>query len=137
MNKSYQHLTGTDLQRYLDSYPFTSRSQQNQLINALKFLYEKGLNKKYQKVDFTRPRKQTILPQPIEKYYLQNRIQNIPNLKHKAIISLAYSTGMRSGEIIRLKIQDINSTFVKKYIEVAAGILQKIQTYRILIQWAK
>ncbi len=108
-SKSCLNLTAADFQSYIYNYPFKSVSQQNQIINAIKFLYEKVLNKKYDKVDFTRPRKEKKLPQVIEKEFLLDRINKIDNLKHKAIISLGYSVGLRVSEVINLKITDIDS----------------------------
>lgn len=103
------HLNSKDFQNYLDNYKFTSVSQQNQVINAIRFLYIYGLGKKYDKVSFKRPRSEKKLPKIIEKEYLLDRISKIENKKHKAIISLAYSTGMRVSEVCNLKISDIDS----------------------------
>jgi len=69
-NKYKDHLTSNDFQEYLDKYQFTSISQQNQIINSVKFLYEKVLNKKYCKVDFKRPRSEKKLPQVIDKEFI-------------------------------------------------------------------
>jgi hypothetical protein len=69
-NKYYQHLTSIDFTEYLTTYNFSSISQQNQIINALKFGYEKVLKKKYDKIDFQRPRKEKHLPQIIDKDFL-------------------------------------------------------------------
>jgi len=102
-------LCSYDFQNYIDNYDFTSISQQNQVISSIKFLYEKVLNKKYNKIDFTRPRNEKRLPQIIDKNYLLNQISEIENIKHKTIISLAYSVGLRVSEIINLKIEDIDS----------------------------
>lgn len=55
-------LTSNDFQSYLDIYNFTSVSQQNQVINAIRFLYKFGLNKKYDKVSFKRPKSEKKLP---------------------------------------------------------------------------
>lgn len=107
--KQVIHFNSNDFQKYLDNYNFTSVSQQNQIINSIKFLYEYVLNKKYNKVSFDRPKKEKKLPRVIEKEFLVNSIDKIENLKHKAIIALAYSTGMRVSEIINLKIKDIDS----------------------------
>lgn len=96
-------------QEYINNYNFKSISQQNQVISSIKFLYEKVLNKKYRKIDFTRPRNEKRLPQIIEKGFLLNKIDGIKNIKHKTIISLTYSTGLRVSEIINLKISDIDS----------------------------
>ncbi len=43
-------IKSSDFQSYLDNYQFTSVSQQNQVISAIRFLYTHGLNKKYDKV---------------------------------------------------------------------------------------
>ena len=54
-------------------------------------------------------KKEKSLPQIIDKDHIINSISNITNLKHKAIITLAYSTGMRVSEVCNLKIEDIDS----------------------------
>jgi integrase len=43
------------------------------------------------------------------KDYLLEQISKIDNIKHKTIISLAYSVGLRVSEVINLKISDIDS----------------------------
>lgn len=109
-DKYYQHLVSSDFQNYLSTFSFTSISQQNQIINAIKFLYEKVLNRKYDKVSFTRPRKEKHLPKVIDQYYLKSKIELVTNKKHKAILALAFSGGLRVSEVVNLKIKDIDST---------------------------
>lgn len=109
LNCNPSKISSNDFQSYLDSYKFTSISQQNQIISAIKFLYEKVLNKKYSKIDFERPRKEKKLPRIIDKTHLLKSIKKIENLKHKAIISLSASVGLRVSEVINLKIEDIDS----------------------------
>jgi hypothetical protein len=87
----------------LDNHKFTSVSQQNQVINAIRFLYKFGLNKKYDKVSFKRPKSEKKLPQVIDHNHIITQLNKIENLKHKAILSLAYSVGLRVSEIINLK----------------------------------
>jgi site-specific recombinase XerD len=108
-NKQSIHFNSDDFQCYLNNYRFTSISQQNQIINAIKFLYEKVLNKKYNKIDFERPRKERKLPQVIDRNFLLNNINKIKNIKHKSILLLGYSCGLRISEVINLKIKDIDS----------------------------
>ena len=93
-------LTSQDFQSYLDNYNFSSISKQNQVINAIRFLYKFGLNKKYDKVSFTRPKKEKKLPKVVDNNLILNKLHNIQNLKHKAILSLTYSVGLRVSEII-------------------------------------
>jgi len=40
-NKRIIHLNSNDFQNYLNTYNYTSVSQQNQIINAIRFLYKK------------------------------------------------------------------------------------------------
>jgi len=102
-------LTSEDFQYYLDNYNFTSTSQQNQIINAIRFLYKFGLNKKYDKVSFKRPKKEKKLLQVIDSNFIKSQLDKIKNLKHKAILTLTYSVGLRVSEITNLKIDDIDS----------------------------
>ena len=114
-------LTSKDFQDYLDNYTFTSVSQQNQVINAIRFLYKEVLGKKYDKVYFKRPRKEKKLPRVIDGDYIVSQLSKIQNLKHKAILSLTYSSGLRVSEIVNLKIEDIDSKRMLIHIKNAKG----------------
>ena len=109
INKYLIHLTSEDFENYLLNYKFSSGSQQNQIINALKFGYEKVLNKKYNKVDFQRPRIEKKLPKVIEKKLSSSIYKSIPNIKHKCIIGLGLGFGLRVSEVINLKPEHIDS----------------------------
>jgi len=126
LDKQIIHCNHNDFQNYLDSYNFSSRSQQNQIINAIRFLYKYVLNKKYNKVSFKRPKKENNLPQIIDKDLLLKSISNIKNLKHKSIISIAYSVGLRVSEVINLKMDDINSDRMIINIRQAKGKKDRI-----------
>jgi site-specific recombinase XerD len=116
INKYPQHLTTADFSSYLLNYNYKSISQQDQIINSIKFFYEKVLNKKYNKIDFQRPRKEYKLPQVLSINEIQILIKSITNLKHKAIICLLYSCGLRISEVINIKIKDINSERMQVFI---------------------
>jgi site-specific recombinase XerD len=121
VNTEPSRLNSKDFQNYLDNYNFTSISQQNQIINSIRFLYKEVLNKKYDKVSFKRPRKEKHLPKIIDSKILIDKISKIQNLKHKTILSLAYSTGMRVSEIVNLKICNIDSKRMLIHIENGKG----------------
>lgn len=120
-DKSAEHITSKDFQVYLDGYKFTSISQQNQIINAIRFFYRYGLNRKYDKVSFERPRKEFKLPKVIDTTLILQSIEKIENKKHKAIISLAFSVGLRVSEVINLKIEDVDSKRMVIYILDSKG----------------
>lgn len=120
-DKQIIHCNFKDFQLYLDNYTFTSVSQQNQVINAIRFLYKYGLNKKYDKVSFKRPKSEKKLPKVIDGEFLKEKLSNIENLKHKTILTLTYSVGLRVSEIVNLKIEDIDSKRMLIHIKNAKG----------------
>jgi len=103
------HISINDVIEFLQNKKFKSISQQNQYISSIKLLYSKLLNKKIKINKLKRPRNEKRLPQVIDNDYLLININKISNLKHKTILSLAYSTGLRVSEIVNLKINDIDS----------------------------
>ena len=103
------HVSSNDYNKFMLEYKFTSRQQQNQYISAIKIFYEKILCRKFIRADFSRPRGEKTLPKIIDSETLISRITEIKNTKHRAIISLAYSVGLRVSEVINLKISDIDS----------------------------
>jgi len=120
-NKSAKHLNSSDFQSYLDNYNFTSVSQQNQIINAIRFLYKFGLDKKYDKVSFKRPKKEKKLPMVIDGVLIKKKLDDIDNLKHKTILTLTYSVGLRVSEVVNIKIEDIDSGRMLIHIKNAKG----------------
>ncbi|MPQ47171.1 tyrosine-type recombinase/integrase [Marinifilum sp. N1E240] len=86
-----------------------SISQQNQLINAIKFYYEKVLGKSKEYYNLERPRTQKQLPKVLSKKEVISIIKQCRNIKHRCILSLIYSAGLRRKELINLEITDIIS----------------------------
>ena len=119
--KQITHCNSKDFQTYLDNYKFTSISQQNQVINAIRFLYRLGLNKKYDKVSFKRPKSERKLPKVIDGEFIKSKLSKIENIKHKAILTLAFSVGLRVSEVVNLKIEDIDSKRMIIHIKNAKG----------------
>jgi integrase/recombinase XerD len=125
-DKQVIHCNSQDFQSYLDNYKFTSVSQQNQVINAIRFLYKFGLNKKYDKVSFRRPKSEKKLPKVVDGEFIINQLSKIKNIKHKAILTLTFSVGLRVSEIINLKIENIDSKRMLIYIKNAKGRKDRI-----------
>jgi len=125
-DKQIIHCNSNDFQTYLDNYNFTSVSQQNQVINSIRFLYKEVLGKKYDKVSFRRPRTEKKLPKVIDGDFIKEQLSKIQNLKHKTILTLTYSVGLRVSEIINLKIIDIDSKRMLIYIKNAKGKKDRI-----------
>jgi integrase/recombinase XerD len=124
--KQIIHCNSSDFQTYLNNYNFTSVSQQNQVINAIRFLYREVLNKKYDKVSFKRPRSERKLPKVIDQNTIIEKLSKIENPKHRAILTLTYSAGLRVSEITNLKIEDIDSKRMIIHIKNAKGRKDRI-----------
>lgn len=125
-DKQIIHCNSSDFQSYLDTYSFTSVSQQNQVINAIRFLYKEVLGKKYDKVSFKRPKAEKKLPRVIDGDFIKQQLSKIKNIKHKTILTLTYSVGLRVSEVVNLKIEDIDSKRMLIYIKNAKGRKDRI-----------
>ncbi|HYQ58459.1 MAG TPA: site-specific tyrosine recombinase/integron integrase [Draconibacterium sp.] len=86
-----------------------SASQQNQRINAIKFYYEKILEREKFLYQIDRPKKSKQLPRVLSKNEVKEIIKHCGNIKHRCILSLIYSAGLRRSELINLKISEIES----------------------------
>jgi integrase/recombinase XerD len=71
-------------------------------------------------------KKEKKLPKVIDKEQILTAISKIRNLKHKAIITLAFSTGMRVSEVCNLKIADIDSKRMLIMVRQAKGRKDRI-----------
>ncbi|WP_238769900.1 tyrosine-type recombinase/integrase [Maribellus maritimus] len=98
-----------------------SASQQNQRINAIKFYYEKVQRGDRRLYSIERPRKSKRLPKVLSKEEIQQIIMQCNNLKHKCILSLIYSAGLRRSELLSIKLTDIHSDRGMIRIEAAKG----------------
>ena len=81
----------------------------NQSISAIQILYEKVLERNWEGINISRPRKEVKLPAILTQDEIGRLIKVTTNLKHKSLISLAYSTGMRLNEVRLMKPSDIDA----------------------------
>jgi len=110
-SKNIDHLNENDIRNYLMYlvHNKSSNSYINQSINAIKFYYEIVLGLPNRFYNIERPRKEKKLPIILSKEEAKQLISVTKNMKHKCIIALLYSSGLRRNELINLKIQDIDS----------------------------
>lgn len=84
------------------------------------------MNKKYDKVNFKRPKSEKKLPKVIDHNHIINQLSKIENIKHKSILTLTYSVGLRVSEITNLRIEDIDSKRMLIHIKNAKGRKDRI-----------
>ncbi len=115
------------MESFLEKYPYTSRSQQNQYIGALKLFAKYILNKKdVHLTKIERPKKEKKLPKIVDGDFIKTQLSKIDNLKHRTILTLVYSVGLRVSEAVNLKISDIDSKRMVIYIKNAKGRKDRI-----------
>ncbi len=107
--------------RYMVIERKVSISYQNQAINAVKFYYERVLGGQRKVYLIDRPREEKKLPNVLNIKEVTDLLKATENLKHKAILMLAYSGGLRVSELINVKIKDIDSSRMQIRIEQAKG----------------
>lgn len=86
-----------------------SNSYINQMINSIKFYYEIVLEMPNRFYSIDRPRKEHTLPMVLSKEEVRSIINQTYSIKHKCLLSLMYSSGLRIGELLALKPDDIDS----------------------------
>ncbi len=91
--------------------------------------YEKVLKGARKVYMIDRPKKEKKLPDVLNEEEIFKLIKMTDNLKHKTILMLAYSSGLRLGELINLRIKDIDSSRMQIRVEQSKG---KKDRYSIL-----
>jgi site-specific recombinase XerD len=100
--------------------PNKSISYQNQFISGIKKFFEfKGYT--YGEIHIERPRKEKKLPIVLSTGEIKSIFNSVTNLKHKTLLSLLYSAGLRIGEAINLEVTDIDSKRMLIHIKQAKG----------------
>lgn len=98
LNNGFQLLTQKEM----------AYSTQKQFIGALTLFY-KEMFQRITNLNTLRPtRKPTKIPPVLSKSEVKLMFKRTSNLKHKAMLVTLYSLGLRSGELVNLKITDID-----------------------------
>ncbi len=123
-NSKVEKVTDSEIQDYLfycktkKKYSFSSMKQ---VIATIRYLYIKVFNKPIPKALDVKLRKPILLPTVLSVKDISKVLEVTKNLKHKTILILIYSAGLRLGELINLKIGDINSEAMKIHIRQGKG----------------
>ncbi|HXH18803.1 MAG TPA: site-specific integrase, partial [Chitinophagales bacterium] len=117
-------LTERDVERFNHEVVITgglSPSYQRSMVSALKLFYSHFNGHRMDVSKLQRPRKEHRLPEVLSKEEVQRIIKATNNLKHKALLSIIYSCGLRIGEALNLKLKDLDKTRKLIRIEQAKG----------------
>jgi site-specific recombinase XerD len=140
---NYKHpafIKDESIRNYLVLQRAKSSSHQNSVINALKFFFGQVYKKKIEDRYVLRPRKEHYLPGYFSKDEMKAIISQLDNLKHRLLIIIGYSAGLRRSEIQSLRPTDIdlkkNLVFIRdakgkkdRYSVLPAGLKEMLERY--------
>jgi len=86
-----------------------SRTYLNQSISAIKFLYRHILKCAITVEGIPRPREERLLPVVLSRQEVIDILTAVQNYKHRALFVLAYSAGLRVSEVVKIRLQDIDT----------------------------
>ncbi len=136
LDNGWRRVGQAEVRKYL-LYMLNDRSVStaciDQSISALRFLFVRILGQPGMIVSIPRPKKEQRLPQVFSQQEVSRFFREIKNIKHRAILFLIYSAGLRVGEAVRLRIEDVDTDRKMIYIRKAKG---KKDRYTILSQIA-
>jgi len=111
-NKDVSEINNQDLVNFNNRYILKNKlsaSFQNQVVNAIKLFFSKIENASLDIELIHRPKRSKQLPNVLSKEEVKILLISLKNLKHKCMLSLIYSCGLRRSELLNLKINDIDS----------------------------
>lgn len=98
-----------------------SHSYANQAVSALKYLFEKVMETEGHGVRLPRPKVERKLPVVMSREEVARLLKAPRNRKHRAILMTVYSAGLRVGEVVRLKVSDIDPDRMLIHVRQAKG----------------
>lgn len=97
-----------------------SISYQNQCISGIKRYIEfRGIAVDIDEIE--RPKKSEILPEILSKEEVKRILDCTSNMKHKALLTLLYSAGLRIGEALSMKLTDVDSGRMLLFVQGGKG----------------
>lgn len=119
-----KELTNEDIRKYLlhliDVEKSTAGSV-NQVLNAIRFLYVELYKRPLVLGDIPRPKKPKKLPVVLSQVEVQRILNVVENLKHRCLLMVTYSGGLRVGEVVRLKPENIDGARMVIHVQKAKG----------------
>lgn len=85
-----------------------SISSHRQCISALKLFAELHPQAIFDAEKFETPKKSMYLPSVLSREEVIDLLRSTRNLKHRAVLALIYSSGLRIGELLKLQLKDID-----------------------------
>ena len=109
--KPIKELVNRDVEQFVEDVCVKRRysvSTHRQVISSVKQFVSLHPECGIENLSLERPRKSQFLPTVLSKQEVIDLLRNTRNTKHKAVLALLYSSGLRIGELINLELNDID-----------------------------
>lgn len=123
-NRPAEQLNEYDIRNflwYLINEKEVSPGTVNTYSAAIRFLFAVTLSRNLNYLQIPRQKKRKTLPEVLTKEEVFSIIENCENIKHKAMLMVVYSSGLRVSEAAALKIQHIDSKNMRLFIDCGKG----------------
>lgn len=123
-NRPSEQLDANDIRNflwYLINKKKASPGTVNSYSAAIRFLFAVTLNRTLNYLQIPRQKKRKALPEVLTREEVSSIIESCKNIKHKAMLMMIYSAGLRVSEAIALKIQHIDSKTMRVFVENGKG----------------
>ena len=107
-----RELTGKDIRGYLlhlSDQLHLAPASVNQALNAIRFLYVELYHRPIVLEGIPRPQREKKLPVVLSKEEILRLFEVTPNLKHKILLMVCYSGGLRVSELVGLKPESLDA----------------------------
>ncbi|MDN5292056.1 MAG: integrase/recombinase XerD, partial [Anaerophaga sp.] len=121
---NYKHpsfISDEEIKEYMIMHREKSASHQDNLVNTFKFFFEKVHNQTLSDKYILRPRRGFHLPDYFSREEISAMLKTTSNIKHKLIIAITYTAGLRRKEVQNLKIADVDLKNNRLFIRDSKG----------------
>ena len=121
--RNIDEINNEDIRQYLLDLLNSGKSHaySNQALSALKFTFQNVLKRGVSLCDVPRAKRERKLPEVLSQTEVMRITDQVKNIKHRAILLLVYSAGLRVSEVVSLKIGDIDSERMLIHVKQAKG----------------
>ena len=123
--KEIENLTTEELRNFLLKYLKDERKLSDRSINyynsVIRFVYEVTLDKVLNKKQLPMRKEKKTVYKVLTKEELSTFFNVIENYKFKTIFMLIYGSGLRVGEVVNLRVEDIDSKNMRIYVREGKG----------------
>ena len=128
-DKAVDTITNDDVIKFNNEFILKhklSASYQSQVVNAIKLFFKVIQSQAINVDEIHRPKKPFKLPSVLSLNEVERILNSLDNIKHKTMLALIYSAGLRRSELLNLIVKDVDSSRMLLTIKSAKGNRDRI-----------